>query len=414
MPERPAVRREEVGTVVVLTLDNPAAGNVLDAGMVDALVTETSAIAREDEVRALVLTGAGAYFSLGGPVDEFAQVLDEGAEAVREYCRVRTEALATLVLNLHTLACPVIAAVNGQAAGAGFSLALACDLRIAAERAKFNFAYGALGASTDGGMSWLLPRVLNPARAVQLLLEQPVIRAARARDEGLVSEVVPAADLRRRAVEIAAGAGAGARHSVTAAKRLVHAAARTTLPEHLREEHRTFAEGLLTADFRAALAARRRGALPAFGGGRAPVRPETEEKGTHMSGDVVTATEKDAAIAGEMLAASRRQDWERVAELLDPEVVWNMPGNSRISGVAVGRQAVIERAKVIDAAKLTVEPQHVHIGYRSIVVTIHNTAEKPVPLEEWLALVFEFRDGLITTIDTHLSDIPMFERFYAA
>jgi ketosteroid isomerase-like protein len=132
-----------------------------------------------------------------------------------------------------------------------------------------------------------------------------------------------------------------------------------------------------------------------------------------MSENVVTVTEKDAAIATGMLAASRRQDWDRVAEVLDPEVVWSMPGNSRISGLAVGPEAVVERAKVIDSAKLTVEPQHVQIGYQSVVVTIHNTAEKPIPLDEWLALVFTFRNGLITTIDTHLSDVPGFEQFYA-
>lgn len=131
-----------------------------------------------------------------------------------------------------------------------------------------------------------------------------------------------------------------------------------------------------------------------------------------MSESVTLATEKDAAIPTEMLAASRRQDWSRVAELLAPEVVWYLPGNSRISGVAIGRDAVVERAKVIDAAKLTVEPQHVHIGYRSVAVTIHNTAEQPVPLEEWLVLTFTIRDGLIATIDTLLSDVPALERFY--
>ncbi|MDT7729666.1 MAG: uncharacterized protein QOI21_6242 [Actinomycetota bacterium] len=133
-----------------------------------------------------------------------------------------------------------------------------------------------------------------------------------------------------------------------------------------------------------------------------------------MSQGVAVATEKDAAVVREMLAASRQQDWDRVAELLAPEVVWNMPGHSRISGVAIGPQAVVARAKIIDAANLTVEPQHMLIGYQSIVATIHNTAEKPLPLDEWLALVFTVQSGLIATIDTHLSDIPMFERFYAA
>ncbi|MFJ2730694.1 nuclear transport factor 2 family protein [Streptomyces collinus] len=135
---------------------------------------------------------------------------------------------------------------------------------------------------------------------------------------------------------------------------------------------------------------------------------------SHHLENAPVVTDKDAAVVGEMLAAARRQDWDRVAELLDPEVVWSLPGNSRISGDAVGPKAVVERAQAIDAAQLTTDPQHLHIGSRSIVATIHNTADKPLPLDEWLALVFTVRSGRITTIDTHLSDVPMLERFYAA
>lgn len=139
-----------------------------------------------------------------------------------------------------------------------------------------------------------------------------------------------------------------------------------------------------------------------------------------MSHDAIVATETeivtgaDVAVVTEMLVASRRQDWDRVAELLDPDVVWYLPGNSRISGLATGRDAVVARAQVIDSAKLTVDPQHLLVGYRSIVATIHNTASRPVELDEWLALVFTLRSGRIATIDTHLSDIPMLERFYSA
>ncbi|MDT7729667.1 MAG: 2-(1,2-epoxy,2-dihydrophenyl)acetyl-CoA isomerase [Actinomycetota bacterium] len=266
MPEEPAVAREVIGDVVVLRMNRAARHNILDAEMIDALVSATSTLAQEDNAGAMILTGAGSHFSLGGPIEEFAEVLGGGEGAVREYCRERTEALATVIRNLHTMPCPVIAAVHGQAAGAGFSLALACDLRIASDRAKFNFAYGALGSSTDGAMSWLLPRVLSPAKALELLLAQPVIRASRAHTEGLVTEVVPVTELHNRALDIATGLSRNARHSVRAAKRLVHASAFTTLAEHLRAEHRTFADGLLTNDMRHALASRRRGELPTFGG----------------------------------------------------------------------------------------------------------------------------------------------------
>ena len=115
-------------------------------------------------------------------------------------------------------------------------------------------------------MSWLLPRVLGPARALALLLEQPVIRAERARQEGLVTEVVPHAELLDRALRLAAQLSQTARHSVAAAKRLVFSSAFATLEEHLREEHRTFADGLLTKDMRTALASRHTGELPVFDG----------------------------------------------------------------------------------------------------------------------------------------------------
>jgi 2-(1,2-epoxy-1,2-dihydrophenyl)acetyl-CoA isomerase len=265
MADQPAVGRETFGSVTLLTINRPERGNTLDGEVLDGLVRHTTEAARDHRVRGLVLTGAGEHFSLGGALSDFEEALSGGTRAAVAYCRERTTALATVILNLYDMPFPAIAALNGQAAGAGLSLALACDLRIAADRARLHFAYGSLGASTDGGMSWLLPRVIGPSRALALLLEQPVIRAPRALEEGLVTEVVPAADLRDRALRTATRLSQNARHSVTAAKRLVHASGPATLAEHMRDEHRTFAHGLITQDMRGALAARRNGDLPSFG-----------------------------------------------------------------------------------------------------------------------------------------------------
>lgn len=266
MPDEPAVTRQTLGSVVLLTMNRPEHANVLDDSLLPELARHTGQLFRDKDVRAVVLTGAGPHFSLGGSLSDFEEALSCDERTARAYCRERTGQLAAVIANLYDMPCPVIAAVNGQAAGAGFSLALACDLRIAADRVRLNFAYGALGASTDGGMSWLLPRLLGPARALQLLLEQPVLRAPRAIQEGLVSEVVPASGLRDRALQVAVELSQRARHSVTAAKRLVHAASAASLTDHMTDEHRTFADGLLTADMRAALTARRRGELPSFTG----------------------------------------------------------------------------------------------------------------------------------------------------
>lgn len=121
-----------------------------------------------------------------------------------------------------------------------------------------------------------------------------------------------------------------------------------------------------------------------------------------------------ATVVSTMLQASRRQDWDTVRDCLHPDVVWTLPGTSQVSGRIHGRDDVVATAQVIDGARLTVEPQHILFGYGTVIATIHNTASHPVDLDEWLALVFEVRDGVIVSIATHLSDVPGLDRFYAA
>jgi enoyl-CoA hydratase/carnithine racemase len=260
----PAVRVDRHGRVTLLTMDRPDNGNALDAQMLTALGDELTALATDPGTRAVVLTGSGRAFSVGGALADFEAAFAGDAREAVAYCGRLTGALAHVVHAVRALPCPVVAAVNGQAAGAGFALALACDLRLASPRAAFNIAYGALGASTDGGMSWLLPRVVSPARALELLLEQPIIRPPRALREGIVSEVVPAGDLVERALVRARDLARNARHSVAAAKRLIQLAAETTFAEHLEVEHAQFAAGVTTSDMRSAVRARRDGTAPEF------------------------------------------------------------------------------------------------------------------------------------------------------
>jgi enoyl-CoA hydratase/carnithine racemase len=234
--------------------------------MLRDLVRHTTDLVQDRQVRAVVLTGAGKAFSLGGDLEEFERALAEPAGHSMARCRRLTDMLGAMIINLRRMRCPVIAAINGQAAGAGFAVALACDIRIASERAALHFAYGSLGSSTDGGMSWFLPRVVGPARALALLLEQPVIRAARALREGLVNEVVAGGELLDRAWCLAENLSWNAPHAVAAAKRLVDASHTATLSEQLDVEHELFAAGLLTGDLRRGLDARRRGELPEFHG----------------------------------------------------------------------------------------------------------------------------------------------------
>jgi 2-(1,2-epoxy-1,2-dihydrophenyl)acetyl-CoA isomerase len=157
----------------------------------------------------------------------------------------------------------VIAAINGPAAGAGFSLALACDLRVASERAFLAPAYGRIGASPDGGMTYFLPRVVGPSRAIEILLEDPNMTAQEALAERLVSEVVPAEELIERARERAEKLGEMAPFYVRKVKELCGQSIENTLTEHLQLERHGIADSMATEDLR--------NGVTAFFGGEKPV-----------------------------------------------------------------------------------------------------------------------------------------------
>src|SRR6202012_4611156 len=131
----------------------------------------------------------GAAFCAGGDVNWFKKGMDESGQSISADVRRGADALHAAIVDLRRIEVPVIAAVNGPAAGAGFSLALACDLRIAPDGAFSAPPYGRIGASPDGGMTYFLPRVIGPAKALELLLEDPNLPAASALEMGLVTEV---------------------------------------------------------------------------------------------------------------------------------------------------------------------------------------------------------------------------------
>ncbi|OKI02267.1 hypothetical protein A6A06_14515 [Streptomyces sp. CB02923] len=260
-----AVRVDVSEGVALLSLDRPESGNALTPAVLRDLAAAVSGLREAPGVRAVVLTGAGRDFCLGGSLGDLERLAGDVRAAEGrpdEESLAPLRALAEAVLGLAALECPVIAAVNGQAAGAGFSLALACDLRIASEKAAFHFAYGMLGCSTDGAMSWFLPRVVGPAQALSLLLEQPVLRAPAALRTGLVSAVVPPDDLVSVALRRAHALARTAPHSVRTAKRLVSRSLSLPLADHLRLEHDCFIRGLMTEDVQRELSARQPGNQP--------------------------------------------------------------------------------------------------------------------------------------------------------
>src|SRR4029079_17468495 len=138
----------------------------------------------------LIITGAGQAFCAGGDVTWFRKGVESGEIDLPRDVRRGAEVLHQAIVDLRRIPFPVIGAINGPAAGAGFSLALACDIRIASSTAFFACAYGRIGASPDGGMTYFLPRVVGPSRALEILLNDPNMNAENALAERIVSEVV--------------------------------------------------------------------------------------------------------------------------------------------------------------------------------------------------------------------------------
>ena len=265
-PELETLRIDVDGAIGTLTLDRPKVLNAMSPELIGELVTAAAWLADRARLRALIVTGAGRAFSAGGDVTWFKRGLEESGEYLSADVRRGAEVLHQAIIDFRRIPYPVVGAVNGVAAGAGFSLALMCDTRIASEEAAFVCAYGRIGASPDGGMTYFLPRVVGQGRALELLLDDPLMSAAQAHEEGIVSEVVPADRLpdvaRERAIELAARAP----HYVRMSKLLVSRSLENTLADHLQLERHGIADSMATEDLRQGVTAFLDGRQPTFEG----------------------------------------------------------------------------------------------------------------------------------------------------
>jgi 2-(1,2-epoxy-1,2-dihydrophenyl)acetyl-CoA isomerase len=266
-PELSTLRIEIDGAQIgTLTLDRPDAFNAMSPEMIGELTVAFAWLADRAPLRALIVTGAGKAFCAGGDVNWFQKGVEtEGIDLPSEVRR-GAEALHQAIVDLRRIPYPVIAAVNGPAAGAGFSLALACDTRIASEAAFFACAYGRIGASPDGGMTYFLPRVVGPSRALEILLDDPNMTASDALAERLVAEVVAPDELIDRARAKAEKLAAKAPYYVRMAKLLCGQSIEHTLTEHLQLERHGIADSMATEDLRAGVEAFFAGEQPEFNG----------------------------------------------------------------------------------------------------------------------------------------------------
>ncbi|WP_226966583.1 enoyl-CoA hydratase/isomerase family protein [Streptomyces phaeolivaceus] len=228
------------------------AGNAIDLALATGLLTAARTCAGTDGVRAVLLTGRGRSFCVGGDLREFSGL--SGDRLAAHLGRV-TDALHGALRVFAALDAPLVAAVQGAAAGAGLGLAAAADLTLAASDATFVAAYTGIGYSPDAGVSWSLPRLVGPKRALDLLLTNRRITAAEAADMGLVSRVVDASRLTEEAEKAAEALARGATGAFGATRRLVAAGLSEGLDAHLDAEARQLAEAAVSAEGRAGVAA---------------------------------------------------------------------------------------------------------------------------------------------------------------
>jgi 2-(1,2-epoxy-1,2-dihydrophenyl)acetyl-CoA isomerase len=229
--------------VAHITLNRPQAGNSLDLETAKELADVSLECERNRDVRAVLINGAGNTFSAGGDVKAFAAQKD-----LSRYLRDMTPHIHLAISRLVRLDAPVIAAVEGAAAGFGFSLAISCDLVLAAESAIFVMAYTKIGLAPDGGSTYFLPRLVGMKRALELALTNRRLSAREAHDWGLVTEVVPAERLAARAEELAGSLAQGATATFGSAKRLLHSGWNQSLETQMELESRAIAEAGGTAD----------------------------------------------------------------------------------------------------------------------------------------------------------------------
>jgi enoyl-CoA hydratase/carnithine racemase len=249
-PELKTLKIEADGPIGTLTLNRPDAMNAMNPELIFELTVAAAWLADRAPFRALIVTGEGRAFSAGGDVNWFKKGIEDPEHDLPSDVRRGAEVLHQAIVDFRRIPYPVIGAVNGAAAGAGFSLALMCDLRIASEKAFFVVAYGRIGASPDGGMTYFLPRVVGPAKALEIALEDPVISPEAAVELGLVSEVVPADKLLEAARAKAESLGAKAPHYVRMAKSLLHESIEHSLTDHLQLERHGIADSMGTEDLR--------------------------------------------------------------------------------------------------------------------------------------------------------------------
>jgi 2-(1,2-epoxy-1,2-dihydrophenyl)acetyl-CoA isomerase len=262
MPVTDSVLRELDAGVATITLNRPAARNALTAETKTGLLDALRSCGSDTGVRAVILTGAGQAFCAGQDLREHAELLDAGTEPTDTVRRHYNP----IICSITQMPKPVIAAVNGVAAGAGAALALACDFRVAARRASLLMAFARVGLGADSGASWTLQHLVGTARAAELLMLAEPVAADRALSLGLLTAVVDDEELPGAARELAVRLAAGPTAAYAAIKESLLFAATHGLSESLEKEAELQSRLGQTQDHQSATRAFLRKEAPTFQG----------------------------------------------------------------------------------------------------------------------------------------------------
>ena len=236
--------------IATISMNRPENLNAINLAMLDELLRAIFACTQDRSIRVVILRGEGRAFSSGGDIKVMQEILKEDAYTfMRDWIR----RVHLLEMQLRTIAKPVIASIQGVASGQGMNLALACDLRLAAESASFNQSFGRLGLTSEG--TYFLPRLVGTGKATELFFTGETLTAADALSLGIVNRVVPDAELQAETARWASKMAAGPTEALGRTKLLINSSYTKQLDQHLAEEAMLIAETARTADFEEAVKA---------------------------------------------------------------------------------------------------------------------------------------------------------------
>lgn len=244
--DQPVLKLQRDGGIARIVFNRPRQLNAIDVPTAEAFDDACARLQDDDSLRVVLLCGEGAHFGAGGDLRQFK-------EAPQQAARALIDPMHRGLLRLVRLPVPVVASLQGHVSGGSLSLALGCDLAIAADDARFNMAYVNVAASCDVGGSWHLPRLVGLRRAMQIALLGTSLDAQEALQMGLVNQVVPAAELPAATEALVQRLAAGPTAAYGRLKQLMRTSFDNSLPAHLDMERDGFVASAGTADFAEAL-----------------------------------------------------------------------------------------------------------------------------------------------------------------